>query len=112
MKRAPKLLKHIVGDNRRMKRGEPAGDMAKVLGDLDAVKDEDVVRTFRLLRDKDISGMSGTGVVAHGAQFPDGLIVLRWRGRWPTSAVFHEGIASVEAVHGHGGATRIVWDER
>lgn len=68
-------------------------------------------RRFELHRDTDVTGVSGEGVVAEGLHFvePD-VIVLRWTSQWPTSVVWHErGLASVEAVHGHGGATRIVW---
>lgn len=67
-------------------------------------------RRFELHRDTDISGVSGTGVVADGVAFPDGTVALRWRSAWPTSVVFHDrGVEGVEAIHGHGGATRIVW---
>ncbi len=68
-------------------------------------------RRFELHRDVDDTGVSGTGVVAEGVHFvePD-IAVLRWNSATPTSVVFHErGVASVEAVHGHGGHTRIVW---
>ena len=68
------------------------------------------MRVFRLERDVDASGVSGTGVVAEGVEFSDGTVALRWLGGWPTSVVFHErGIRSVEAVHGHEGKTRIVF---
>jgi hypothetical protein len=64
---------------------------------------------FVLLRDEDVSGVSGTGVVAEGVVFSDGIAVLRWRGQWPTSVVFHErGLEAVREVHGHGGKTRVV----
>lgn len=67
-------------------------------------------RRFELHRDVDVSGISGTGVVAEGVAFTDGVVALRWRSAWPTSVVFHDkGMDAVEAVHGHGGATRIVW---
>lgn len=67
---------------------------------------------FLLERDLDVTGISGTGVVAEGVVFTDGTVALRWSGQWPTSVVFHErGIDSVRAVHGHGGWTRIVWCE-
>jgi len=68
-------------------------------------------RRLELHRDFDNTGVSGTGIVAEGLHFEDGdVVVLRWRGQWPTSVVFHErGIESVEAIHGHGGNTRIVW---
>lgn len=74
-------------------------------------------RVFILFRDKDVTGISGTGPVADGVVFPDGATVVRWRdlggpaaerGVRPTTVVF-ETVAAVEALHGHGGATRIVW---
>jgi hypothetical protein len=67
-------------------------------------------RPFGLYRRQDETGVSGTGVVAVGVEFPDGMVVLRWTSAFPTSVVFHErGIESVEAIHGHGGKTQIVW---
>lgn len=71
-------------------------------------------RLFQLQRDTDVTGVSGTGIVADGIEFPDGVVALRWRGEWPTSVVFHDqGIDSVAHVHGHSGSTRIVFiDER
>jgi hypothetical protein len=74
----------------------------------DAAREE--ARLFFLQRDVDVSGVSGTGIVAWGILFPGDVVALRWTSRWPTSVVFHErGIESVEAVHGHDGKTRIVW---
>lgn len=67
-------------------------------------------RPFALYRHRDVSGVSGAGTVAYGVEFPDGTVALRWVGGNPTSVVFHDrGIESVEAIHGHGGATDIVW---
>lgn len=79
---------------------------------------DSMTTTFALHRETDITGISGTGVVAHGCVFPDGTTVVRWRdmggpaaerGVRPTTVIF-PSIAAVEALHGHGGATRIVWD--
>jgi hypothetical protein len=71
-----------------------------------------MLRAFHLVRDTDLTGVSGTGVVAEGVAFSDGTVALRWLSAWPTSVVFHDrGIEAVEAVHGHGGATRIVWQD-
>lgn len=68
------------------------------------------MRTFKLVRDTDVTGVSGTGVVAEGVEFSDGTVAMRWCTEWPTSVVFHErGVEAVEKVHGHGGSTRIVW---
>lgn len=74
-------------------------------------------RRFVLDRQEDETGVSGTGVVAEGVEFSDGIVALRWivpPGRpgtgWPTSVVFHDrGMESVAAIHGHNGKTRIVW---
>ena len=77
-------------------------------------------RRFHLERDVDHSGMSGTGVVAEGVEFTDGTSVVRWLqtatarahdGVKPTTVVFPDA-AAVEALHGHGGATRLVWDDQ
>jgi hypothetical protein len=68
------------------------------------------VRRFRLIREVDVTGMSGVGFVAEGVEFTDGCVAMRWRSKWPTSVVFHDrGIASVEALHGHDNKTRIEW---
>lgn len=65
-------------------------------------------RRFRLVRDRDVSGVSGTGVVAHGVQFTDGAVVTRWDAAVAQTCVW-ASIHDVEHVHGHGGATRIEW---
>jgi hypothetical protein len=68
-------------------------------------------RPFVLVRDTDISGVSGVGVVANGIQWPDGQAVIHWTGStYPTTTPHPGGMESVLAVHGHGGATRIVWE--
>jgi len=70
----------------------------------------DHARRFELHRDEDVSGISGTGVVAEGVVFRDGVGSLRWLTEWPTSVVFYDrGAEAIEAVHGHNGRTRIVW---
>ncbi|MGW4803088.1 hypothetical protein [Kitasatospora sp. NPDC004272] len=65
-------------------------------------------RVFTLQRDHDITGISGTGTVAHGVQWPDGTVTLRWTGPRP-STVHWNSIDDVIAINGHGGATRIIW---
>ena len=69
------------------------------------------MRTFTLVRDHDVTGISGTGVVAEGVEFSDGTVALRWITGEHHSTVLWGSIASVEAIHGHGGATRVVFDE-
>lgn len=65
-------------------------------------------RHFQLVRDQDVSGVSGTGHVADGVIFSDGHAAVHWLGRWPTTTPHPDGIVSVKGVHGHGGSTRIV----
>lgn len=65
-------------------------------------------RRFYLQRETDVSGVSGTGRVADGVLWPDGSADLRWRGDRP-SAVHWDRFEDAEAIHGHGGATRIMW---
>jgi len=67
-------------------------------------------RTFELVRYRDPSGVSGTGVVAEGCEFSDGSVALRWRGDNPATAVWPD-LDSVLAVHGHQGATEVRWIE-
>lgn len=89
-------------------------------------------RRFVLVRDEDVTGVSGTGVVATGVLFPptqaavadaavesdvrgeavepERHVAMEWCTEWPTSVVFHQrGLEALEHIHGHGGATRIVW---
>jgi hypothetical protein len=74
-----------------------------------AGKEQDaMVRIFRLVRDEDVSGVSGVGTVAVGAVFPSGKVVLEWLGA-DSSFEILDGLDHVERIHGHGGKTRIVF---
>lgn len=68
-------------------------------------------RPFVLRRDRDISDVSGTGIVADGIQFPDGHAAIHWRGRWPLTTPHPDGIDSIMAIHDHGGRgdLHIIW---
>jgi hypothetical protein len=67
------------------------------------------VRTFTLVRKQDISGVSGTGVVAEGAVFACGKAVLVWLTEVNSVAVY-DSVQALEEIHGHGGATHVVFD--
>lgn len=69
-------------------------------------------RRFELQRDLDVSGVSGTGVVAEGIAFTDGTAAVHWIAGEHHSTVVWPDVAGVEAIHGHGGATRLVWLDR
>ncbi|WP_206313052.1 hypothetical protein [Streptomyces sp. JB150] len=68
-----------------------------------------IPRLFVLRRDRDITGVSGPGDVADGVQWPDGSVVLRWRER-PSTAVW-DSLELMLSVHGHDGATRVVFHD-
>lgn len=65
-------------------------------------------RRFYLLRQEDITQVSGTGRVADGIQWADGTCCMRWR-TTKASASFYDSVDDVREIHGHHGATVIVW---
>jgi hypothetical protein len=67
------------------------------------------MRRFALHRHEDVSGVSGTGLVAVGVELDDGTVELDWLGEWPTHVVHKRGIESVRHIHCHNGATEIIW---
>ena len=67
-----------------------------------------LLRVFQLLRDEDISGISGVGRVAVGVVFPSGRVVVEWLGLDTTFGIY-DRLDHVERIHGHGGKTRIVF---
>lgn len=62
-------------------------------------------RLFRLVRDEDESGVSGTGHVADGVIWHDGTCTVHWRTAHTSTTVYRD-FATVLAIHGHGGKTR------
>lgn len=67
----------------------------------------DTVQEFHLFREEDVSGTSGTGVVARGVKLPSGACVLEWC-TFHSSINIYKNMADVEAIHGHGGKTKLV----
>jgi hypothetical protein len=67
------------------------------------------MRRFVLQRTKDVTGVSGTGIVAEGVRFSDHRVALRWVVGIHRSTVVWDSMAAVEAIHGHDGATQVVW---
>lgn len=80
---------------------------------------EDELRRFELVRTEDNTGVSGTGVVVCGVEYPDGSVHMMWMNEdnddididvnataWKNGP---NGIEQVRRVHGHGGRTKIRW---
>ncbi len=70
--------------------------------------DLNVLKRFVLFRNEDECRVSGTGLVAEGAQFSSGQCVITWLTSTPSIAIY-QSISDVEAVHGHGGKTAVKW---
>lgn len=66
------------------------------------------MRLFYLERAVDESGVSGTGRVAEGVQFDDGICVLRWMTKTSSTAVYNS-MADLEHIHGHSGKTKVAY---
>ena len=64
------------------------------------------MRQFILVRMHDLSGTSGTGVVAEGAVFADGQAILKWL-RKPYALGVYPSLKNLLEVHGHEGNTQI-----
>jgi hypothetical protein len=69
-----------------------------------------VIRKFHLDRKVDVSGVSGVGQVAEGVVFSDGQCAVKWLTDI-SSLVIYACVEDVEAIHGHGGATTIVFED-
>lgn len=66
------------------------------------------MKRFQLVRDVDVSGVSGTGIVAEGVVWDNGKVAVHWFGQ-RQSIVQWDSLDDAIAIHGHGGATRFEW---
>lgn len=66
------------------------------------------MKRFLLSRMIDETGVSGTGIVAEGVLFENGKVALGWKTEH-TSVAVYDNMETVEAVHGHGGLTVVLW---
>jgi hypothetical protein len=71
-------------------------------------RDELVV--FNMVRETDGTGVSGEGLVAHGVRFPEpnGTVILAWVTEPHQATTVFDSIEAVEAIHGHGGDTKLI----
>lgn len=68
------------------------------------------MRRFHLDRVVDATGVSGVGRVAEGVVFSNGWVAMTWLTK-ETSVVFYPRIEDVETIHGHGGMSKIVFED-
>lgn len=66
------------------------------------------MRRFIFRRYEDETGVSGTGVVVQGVEFPNGQVALQWQTE-TGSIVLWNNIHDAIKVHGHDGKTKLEW---
>jgi hypothetical protein len=66
------------------------------------------MKTFKVYRIEDVSGVSGTGIIAEGVQFHDGQCVVSWFGQHHTLEI-SPSVETFMAIHGHSGKTTLQW---
>lgn len=66
------------------------------------------MRRFKLVRNEDATGISGTGVVAEGVLSSTGKIALFWLTEW-RSIVIYDSMEHLINIHGHNGKTVVEW---
>jgi hypothetical protein len=68
------------------------------------------LKTFKLRRLDDETGISGTGIVAEGVVFEHGTAVLYWLTQFSSVGIYPD-MDELIAIHGHGGKTVVEWDK-
>lgn len=69
----------------------------------------DEVKPFYLLRHVDLTGTSGTGIVAMGAVMPSGQVFMEWVASNHVSWNMFDNIEDVNKINGHDGNTEIIF---
>ena len=64
------------------------------------------MRRFHLIRTEDLSGVSGTGIVAEGVEFENGKVAICWTSKYHICSII-DNMHTLEAVHGHGGTSHV-----
>jgi hypothetical protein len=68
------------------------------------------MKLFKLVRDEDVSGVSGTGVVAEICVFKSGKVCVSFLPHTAnvSNVIVYDSLEDAEKVHGHNGLTRVV----
>ena len=72
------------------------------------------IRTFRMVRQSDESGISGTGIVLEGVVFSSGNVIIQWLSSHVHSISFFPNLDEFKEVHidSHpSNNTLLVWDD-
>ncbi len=66
------------------------------------------MRRFKLNRLEDVSGTSGTVIIAEGCEFSNGKVVISWLGKYQSIVVWND-IFDCLYINSHGGKTVVEW---
>ena len=61
---------------------------------------QEMFRRFNLVRNVDVSGVSGIGIVAQGVEFKTGKTVINWCSKDIKSVTIYDSIDDVLRIHG------------
>lgn len=67
------------------------------------------MRTFKLFREIDPTGLAGTGIIAEGVEFTNKKVIMCWLTE-PSTIVYHENIESVEKINCSHSKSKIIFD--
>lgn len=70
------------------------------------------MKTFRMIRHADASGVSGTGHVLSGVVCPSGKVVIEWHTAGGSLGIYesYERFHAIHIASHPGNGTEIVWD--
>ena len=69
-----------------------------------------IPRIFKVIRSKDHSGISGTGLVAQGVEFHTGQVVIMWCCKEGKETIeIHPSLSVFLEIHGHGSSTEVIF---
>jgi hypothetical protein len=78
------------------------------------------LQSFKLVRDQDVTGISGTGIVAIGCYFQlfdqdigqnsANIAIMQWLKAPKSTAWYTQGWEQIILIHGHKGKTKIIVD--
>ena len=57
------------------------------------------MRVFQMIRDTDVTGLSGTGVVAEVIEFSDGSVAMRWLQDGVSPSNRDRGVRATTVMH-------------
>lgn len=63
------------------------------------------MRRFVLVRNEDVTGNSGVGIIGEGIEWRGGTAALHWVTDYESFVHWPGGVDAILAVHGHNGAT-------